>query len=109
MGRREPPLMQEIGPKKYYERVKKANADYDKYKAGKVNPKTGEYYHFLGAVKKSKNLGGSTLGFVECITEGCDNYFAVKRNTVSIICRKCNTLNSFSSQLKKELETERET
>lgn len=104
MGRKEPPLMQEIGPKKYYEKVRKANSEYDKYKAGKINPKTGEYYHRLGATPKESNISGSLLGYVECITENCDNYFAVKRNTASIICKKCNCLNSFSKELKQDLE-----
>lgn len=106
MGRREPKLLQEIGPKKYKEKVRKSSEFYDKYKAGKTDPKTGEYYHHLGPVVKPKVLGGATIGYVKCVNDSCDNYFAINRSTACAICSKCNTLNSFSNELKLKLEQE---
>lgn len=103
VNKKEPPLLQEIGPKKYKEKIHKASEFYDKYKAGKTDPKTGEYYRHFNQ-KPTDTLSSSTLGYLECINDNCNNYFKITRNTSIIICSKCNTLNSISKENKKLLE-----
>lgn len=89
----EPGLMQEIGPVKYKKMVEDNSRSYDKYKAGKRDPKTGEFYHHIGFDKPKKTSCGQDLGYIDC--PHCDNYFNVKTSTVGIICSKCGKFVSF--------------
>jgi hypothetical protein len=84
--------IQELGPKKYYEKIKKENDFYDKYKAGKRDPKTGEYYHKIDFKDpRKKNYLGKTAGAVACVY--CDNWFEVSTSTTAVICSNCRKLN----------------
>jgi len=106
MSTKEPALKQELGPKRYKQKVEEANAFYDKNMAGKRNPKTGEYYHPINFNDPTKSKFGhsTTLAFVGCKNKHCDEYFSLNRRTRAIICSKCKTLNTFSKELIEELE-----
>jgi hypothetical protein len=98
MSTREPKLLQEIGPKKYKEKIRKASEFYDKYKAGKTDPKTGEYYNHFTSKPSGSKISSVSIGQLKCSTEGCNNFFSIKRTTCMVICSKCNKLNSISKQ-----------
>lgn len=86
----ESPLKQELGPKKYYERVDKANRDYDKYKAGKTDPKTGVFYRPISFTNPNKGaVHGSNLGCYPC--PKCSAALGLKSSTLIIQCRTCHT------------------
>jgi hypothetical protein len=104
MSVREPKLLQEIGPKKYKEKVRKASEFYDKYKAGKTDPKTGEYYNHFNSGPKSSNINSVSIGQIKCSTDQCTNYLSIKRTTCMIICSKCSKLNTISKEDIKTLE-----
>lgn len=106
MSKKESPKMQELGPKRYYQTLEKINKDYDKYKAGKRNPKTGEYYneiHFTDPRKK-KFSNTASIGYLPCINKECTEWFSINKRTQALICSKCGTLNVFSKEQKEELE-----
>lgn len=96
MSERESPLKQQIGPKKYQQIVEKNAKFYDNYKAGKTDPKTGEFYHHISGndPNKIKKLGGNSYGSIQCIS--CDNYFSITRATACIICNHCKKLNKIT-------------
>ena len=105
MTKKENSLHQELGTKKYREKVEAANKFYDKYKAGKTDPKTGEYYNpisFSNPNARKFKLGLS-IGEVQCINEQCDYVFSIRRTTRAVICPVCKTLNSFSKEEIEEL------
>lgn len=115
---KESPKCQEMGPKKYGEYIRKQNAFYDKYKAGKKDPKTGEYYHHISGKDPSKpsitysNSGVSTtIGYVKC--KECEADLWVGSNSVGRICLYCAEYNYFSiemkDELKRKMESEEET
>lgn len=83
---------QELGPKKYRDKIEKSNKFYDKYKAGKRDPKTGEFYHNIDFKNPclKRNLG-ATAGTVKCFN--CDNFFDITTNTKVVICSRCKKLN----------------
>ena len=89
---RESKGLQELGPKKYFDKIKKANDFYDKYKAGKRDPKTGEYYHHIDfSDPNKKNYLGKSAGAVECVH--CGDWFEVSTSTAAVICSNCRKLN----------------
>lgn len=94
MAKKESPRFQELGPKKYYSELEKQNKFYDKYKAGKKDPKTGEFYHKIDF----ENPGKSKLGHSKFIADfkclNCDTYLTVRRNTAGIICPSCKKFHS---------------
>lgn len=79
---------QEMGPRRYRDMIERTNREYDTYKKGKRNPKTGEYYYDISFNKPRKYNFGQSLGFIDC--PFCDNYFEVRTSTRGIICSKCN-------------------
>lgn len=91
-------LKQELGPKKYQDKVDKANAFYDKYKAGKRDPKTGVYYHPISFTdpRKSKIGSGSSVGCFACPNPNCDHGISVKRTTAGVLCAGCKQFISVS-------------
>jgi hypothetical protein len=102
-------LRAEMGDKKYKAMVEKSNKDYDKYKAGKRNPKTGEYYYHLDSRDPNKPLYSFSSSCVsEFIAEvkckGCDEMIPVSENTSRKICLYCNELNFFSIEFRKNLK-----
>lgn len=87
---KESALKQDLGPKKYQEKVDKANAFYDKYKAGKTDPKTGEYYHPISFTDPTKSkISTKSVGYFPCPNMECDNGISVKRSTVGVQCFGC--------------------
>ena len=108
---KESPALQELGPKKYRERMEKANKDYDKYKAGKKNPKTGEFYHHidLNDPRIPKHYGNSslseTLGYTPC--EHCGEKISVGAISSGKCCLYCGEYMFFSTELKDKLRQER--
>ena len=102
--------MQELGPKKYKQMIEKQNKFYDEHKAGKRDRKTGEYFHHIHATdpRKTKSLGGSFCGYIECKTEDCDEVFTVKTTSGGIICNKCKKFISFSKEEKDQAREEYE-
>lgn len=92
------PLKQELGSKKYQEKVDAANKFYDTYKAGKRDPKTGVYYNQISFTdpRKSKVGSGTSLGCFQCPTENCSGSIIVKRTTVYSTCLSCKKLISVS-------------
>jgi len=84
---KESPLMQELGPRKYNKLIQDNSTQYDKFKAGKRDPKTGEYFRHIGFDKPKDSKFGQDLGFLDC--PYCDNYFQVRSSTAGIICSKC--------------------
>ncbi len=93
MSVKESPLCQEIGPKKYKERIEKSNKFYDEFKAGKKDPKTGQfYYHIHGKNPLLKTKLGVNDGCVEC--GKCKYPLGITTSTSCIICSQCNTLHS---------------
>lgn len=100
--------MQELGPKKYRKLQEESFKNYDKYKAGKTDPKTGVYYNTIDfgnpASKKNSamNMAGCLISDFRCPSEGCDNWLTVRRNTAGICCSKCNKYHS----IKVDKETE---
>lgn len=92
--KKEPPLMQEIGPKKYYEKIDAAHKFYDKYKAGRRDPKTGEYYHHISFSDPNakRTVTGQSLCQIEC--HDCGNPLSVRTSTVCITCG-CGCYHSF--------------
>lgn len=107
---KEPPKMQDMGPKKYKQMIEKQNKFYDEHKAGKRDRKTGEYYYNISTTdpRKSKSLGGSFCGYMECKTEECDEVFTLKSTTSGIICSKCKKFISFSKEDKEQAKKEYE-
>lgn len=90
MAERESPLCQELGPKKFTEKVEKANKFYDNYKAGKRDPKTGEfYYHIHGKNPLLKTKLGRNDGCISC--GGCEIGLGVTTSTAIVICTRCGT------------------
>lgn len=89
---KEPKLLQELGPKKYRQKMESTNKFYDNHMAGKRNPKTGELYHHISFTDPNKRTNtGKAVGEVECA--GCGYVFSVKRSSVMIICSHCKQLN----------------
>jgi hypothetical protein len=104
---KESPKMQELGPKKYYEKLEKINKHYDDHMAGKRDPKTGELYHPISYTDPSKpkyafSAKGASI-YVPCKTDGCDNVMGLKRTTRTIICSKCKKLISWERDEIEEL------
>jgi hypothetical protein len=89
MSKRESPLMQELGPKKFYQKVDRENAFYDKYKAGKIDPKTGikNKEIFFEDPRKSKISSGSTINSFPC--PYCLTPKEVTRRLAGVICSEC--------------------
>lgn len=88
---KESKLLQELGPKKYYKKVEDANKFYDKYKAGKRDPKTGEVFRDISYSNPNKQTNlGRPLGCIECLS--CNEPLNVKTSTVSIICGRCRCM-----------------
>lgn len=92
---KESPKLQELGPKKYYQKLEKMNKFYDQHMAGKRDPKTGIFYNKIDYSNpdKSKNLGGRPLVSFECLS-GCGSVISINTTTVCIICDRCKTLHS---------------
>lgn len=89
MSKKECALMQELGPKKFYDKVDKANAFYDKYKAGKVDPKTGIKNKEISFTdpRKSKLPSSPTLTCFPC--PHCLAHKEVTRRMAGVICSEC--------------------
>ena len=88
MAKKEPPMMQQLGPKKYYEKVDKAAKFYDQHKAGKRDPKTGEFYHNISfTAPKAPTKVGQTLGEIEC--NGCKRPLTIRTSTICVSCSNC--------------------
>jgi hypothetical protein len=70
---------------------------YDKYKAGKTDPKTGVFYNDI-SFKKPKTAGcsGAFVTHFECFTEDCNNVMTIRRNTAGIGCSTCKKWHSIS-------------
>jgi hypothetical protein len=105
---KESPLRAELGDKKYNEKVEKVNKFYDRYKAGKRDPKTGEYYHHISATDPSKpkySFSNSclsvTIGHVKC--QKCKAKMSVGSNSLGKFCLYCGGYNYFSAEMKDEL------
>ena len=100
---RESPLMQEMGPKKYKKMVEKSDKFYDKYKAGRRDPKTGEFYYHIG-VKPPRDKEIKTnyldLGKIPC--PKCGSMVEVSNISCGKICF-CGELVFFSMELKEKL------
>lgn len=85
---KESPAMQEMGPKRYRKMVEDNSRAYDKYKAGKRDPKTGEIFRNISTTDPNKKTSfGQSAGYAEC--SSCEEPFAVKTSTVVVICGKC--------------------
>lgn len=92
---KESPKAQEMGPKKYKKMVEDSHKFYDKYKAGRTDPKTGVYYNEISLTKpKSKSVSGCIIKEFQCFSKDCGNYMTVRRNTAGICCSKCNKYHS---------------
>lgn len=104
--KKESPKQQELGPKRYKEMVERENKFYDNYKAGKRDPKTGQYYNPISFSdpRLSKVKTGGSIACVPCVTEGCENWLDVKRTTRAIICRSCKKMNSWTKEEVEQLE-----
>lgn len=81
-------LKQELGPKKYYQKIEKANKEYDLYKAGKRDPKTGVFYHDINFSKPGAKKLGASLGSIEC---DCGNALSISVTTVMVQCSLCKS------------------
>ena len=107
---KESPALQELGPKKYRERMEKANKEYDKYKAGKRDPKTGDYYHHVDFKdpRIPKNYGNSALtevlGYTPC--GHCGNEISVGALSNGKCCLYCGEYVFFDTELKDKLKKE---
>lgn len=103
MGKPESKMCQEMGPKKFYEKVEKANKFYDDHKAGKRDPKTGHYYnHINWTDPRKKTKLGSSLCTIECLK--CGSHLPINTTTVIIICSQCKHMHKVSySRLTEEL------
>jgi hypothetical protein len=105
---RESPLMQEMGPKKYNRMVEKSDKFYDKYKAGRRDPKTGDFYYHIG-VKPPRtsdiksNYEG--LGVIAC--PKCGKSIEVSNNSNGKVCF-CGELIFFTTELKESLRVKNE-
>jgi len=101
--------MQDMGPKKYREMVQKENSFYDKHKAGKKDPKTGQYYHHISTTdpRLAKSTSGTLCGYLECKTENCNEYYRVSSNSAGYICNKCGKYISITKEDKVKVEKER--
>ena len=84
---RESKLLQELGPKKYNKMVEESNKNYDKYRAGKVDPKTGIRNKEISFTdpRKSK-IDSPSLCSIECECGRCLN---LTRHTVTVTCGMC--------------------
>jgi len=105
------PLRAEMGDKKYFKMIEKQNQHYDKYKAGRRDPKTGMYYHEISGTDPNKSIVSTsascvshTIGEVPCIK--CGELITVGSNSARKCCLYCGELNSFSSELKDRLISE---
>jgi hypothetical protein len=98
---KESPLMQDLGPKKYQTMLEKNSSFYDKYKAGKRDPKTGEFYHHIGLDKpKGRTKTGKDMGDIEC--PKCGRLLNIRSSTIAISCSQCRT--NIVLEYDKELE-----
>jgi hypothetical protein len=93
MSEKEPPLMQQLGRKKYKEQVEKCNKFYDDHMAGKRNPKTGDYYYPISYSDPSKPKFGNlrarpeeTLGYITCRNKNCNQPVRVSGVSRGITC-----------------------
>lgn len=96
---------QELGPKKYKKKVEEMNRQYDKYKAGTRDSKTGEYYYHIG-VKPPRNSNGIKiefidLGYIKC--EFCGSNILVSQHSKGKCCLQCGNYTFFTDELKEEL------
>jgi hypothetical protein len=110
---KEPPKMQEMGPKKYGEMVRKQNKFYDDHMAGKRDRKTGEYYYHIDTkdptkpvVVYNRNCTSTTIGYVNCTK--CNEEISVGSNSTGKCCLYCGELNLFSAELKEKLTVSEE-
>ena len=106
--RKESPLRAEMGDKKFDAMVEKKNREYDRYKAGKRDPKTGEYYHHISTEDPRKpKISLNTrcvcedLGHVKC--SGCKEKISVTSSSRVKVCLFCGSDNFFSNELKENL------
>lgn len=106
------PLRDEVSPKKYKQLVEKENKRYDKYMAGKRDPKTGVYYnhiHYsdprLPKYKFSKNSLSETIGYIKC--SECGEDLSVGENSMGKCCLYCGEYNEFSVEFKEKLRKDR--
>lgn len=103
MSKKEPPLMQELGRKKYFEKVEKANKHYDNYKAGKRDPKTGEYYNPISFTNPTKQKFSGVLAIGSIVCEKCLAEYPINRRTFCIICSNCKNLIKVTDGYKNKL------
>lgn len=90
MGK-ESPLCQEIGPKKFRERVEKADKEYDKKVGKTIN---GIFHHGVSYSDPNKKTQlGRYCGEVECMS-GCGKSLSITTSTCVIICSFCKTYHS---------------
>ena len=102
------PLRAEMGDKKYNSMIERQNKFYDKYKAGKRDPKTGEYYYHISGTDPSnpKRVFSSKclseeLGRVKCT--GCETMLSVTSSSRVKVCLFCGADNYFSNEFKDAL------
>lgn len=84
-------LRQELGDKKYNQLVEKENKFYDNYKAGKRDPKTGQFYYNIDFKDpRKKTIPQKTIDGFYCST--CNIGLPLSRTTYMIQCTRCKTL-----------------
>ena len=97
MAKKETKLEQELGPKKYKQKIERENTFYDKYKAGRVDPKTGiKYNEIFFSDPNKKSIKVKSIGATPCLNPECDNYFSIGRTTVIVLCSTCSTLHNIT-------------
>lgn len=106
---KESPLKQTIGPKKYEERVRKAWDFYDKYKAGKTDPKTGIYYNHIDFTGKNQpKIINSTVPTPEIghLTCSCGARIPINKHIMSYSCLGCFERYFFTQEFRSYVESQ---
>lgn len=95
MSDKESPKIQEMGLKKYKQMIEKENKFYDQYKAGRKDPKTGQYYYNISTKNPlAKTKLGRDAGCIECLN--CGYTLSISTATVIIICSQCKSYHIIS-------------